>query len=112
MSLYRNVLGAKVSEPEVSNHLYPLSMLYSTPLTTFRSAPQIFYCHLQPQEEHGVYTVFVEMGFGAKIELIHPLGDKSPIKNFLAKNPDGGIHHICLEVWVWLPTSCQTLKSE
>jgi hypothetical protein len=26
------------------------------------------------------------------------LGDKSPIKNFLAKNPDGGIHHICLEV--------------
>ena len=47
-----------------------------------------------------MYTVFVEMGIGAKIELIHPLGEKSPIKNFLAKNPDGGIHHICLEVRV------------
>ena len=27
-----------------------------------------------------------------------PLGEKSPIKGFLDKNPDGGIHHICYEV--------------
>lgn len=26
------------------------------------------------------------------------MGDKSPIKNFLEKNKDGGIHHICIEV--------------
>ncbi|KAJ3105338.1 hypothetical protein HDU97_008235 [Phlyctochytrium planicorne] len=46
--------------------------------------------------EHGVYTVFVELG-NTKIELLHPYGEKSPIANFLAKNKDGGMHHICLE---------------
>jgi hypothetical protein len=46
--MYREVLGAKVSE-----------------------------AHEQP--EHGVYTVFVELG-NAKIELLHPLGEKSPIQ--------------------------------
>eukprot|EP00003_Mantamonas_plastica_P005608 TRINITY_DN1452_c0_g1_i5.p3 TRINITY_DN1452_c0_g1~~TRINITY_DN1452_c0_g1_i5.p3 ORF type:complete len:190 (+),score=67.99 TRINITY_DN1452_c0_g1_i5:1527-2096(+) len=68
MSLYRDVLGAQVSEPE-------------------------------EQPEHGVYTVFVDLNEGGtRIELIHPLGEKSPIKNFLEKNPAGGIHHICVEV--------------
>ncbi|KAI8810387.1 methylmalonyl-CoA epimerase [Cladochytrium replicatum] len=43
------------------------------------------------------YTVFVSLG-NTKIELLHPLGDKSPISNFLKKNPSGGIHHICIEV--------------
>jgi len=33
-----------------------------------------------------------------KIELLEPLGDKSPINKFLDKNPDGGIHHLCYEV--------------
>eukprot|EP01083_Nonionella_stella_P257490 881324_1 len=47
--------------------------------------------------EHGVTTVFVELG-NTKIELLHPLGDKSPIQGFLNKNPGGGMHHICLEV--------------
>lgn len=50
-----------------------------------------------PQPEHGVYTVFVQMG-DTKIELLYPLGDKSPIKNFLEKNASGGMHHICIEV--------------
>ncbi|KAJ2414828.1 hypothetical protein GGF41_005726, partial [Coemansia sp. RSA 2531] len=31
-----------------------------------------------PMPEHGVYTVFVELG-NTKIELLHPYGDKSPI---------------------------------
>lgn len=47
--------------------------------------------------EHGVTTVFVELS-NTKIELLFPLGDKSPIANFLAKNSKGGIHHVCLEV--------------
>lgn len=47
--------------------------------------------------EHGVTTVFVELP-NAKIELLHPLGEASPIAGFLARNPDGGIHHICYEV--------------
>ena len=33
-----------------------------------------------------------------KIELITPLGEDSPLINFLKKNPAGGIHHICYEV--------------
>jgi methylmalonyl-CoA/ethylmalonyl-CoA epimerase len=63
---YRQVLGAKVSEP-------------------------------QPVPEHGVVVVFIELP-NTKVELLHPLGEKSPIKGFLDKNPDGGIHHICYEV--------------
>jgi methylmalonyl-CoA/ethylmalonyl-CoA epimerase len=46
---------------------------------------------------HGVTTVFVELP-NTKIELLHPLGDKSPIAPFLARNPSGGIHHVCYEV--------------
>lgn len=47
--------------------------------------------------EHGVTTVFVELN-NTKIELLHPLGDASPIAKFLQRNPDGGMHHICYEV--------------
>lgn len=50
-----------------------------------------------PVAHQGVTTVFVELP-NTKIELIHPLGEKSPIENFLMNNPAGGIHHICYEV--------------
>lgn len=63
---YRDVLGARVSEP--------LSL-----------------------PEHGVVTVFVELE-NSKIELLHPLGDDSPIARFLQRNADGGMHHVCYEV--------------
>ncbi|PWC33771.1 methylmalonyl-CoA epimerase [Azospirillum sp. TSO35-2] len=46
---------------------------------------------------HGVTVVFVTLP-NTKIELLHPLGEKSPIAPFLDKNPSGGIHHICYEV--------------
>jgi len=46
---------------------------------------------------HGVTVVFVELP-NTKIELLEPLGDASPIKAFLDKNPAGGIHHVCYEV--------------
>lgn len=49
------------------------------------------------QPEHGVTTVFVNLP-NTKIELLHPLGDNSPIAKFLERNRDGGIHHICYEV--------------
>ena len=65
-SVYRDVLGAKLSEPV-------------------------------PQPEHGVTTIFVELP-GSKIELLAPLGDHSPITNFLGRNPGGGVHHLCFEV--------------
>ena len=46
---------------------------------------------------HGVRTIFVEL-LNTKIELLHPLGEDSPIAKFLEKNPGGGMHHICYEV--------------
>jgi len=65
-ALYRETLGAVVSEP-------------------------------LDQPDHGVTVVFVTLP-NTKIELVHPLGETSPIAGFLAKNPAGGIHHICYEV--------------
>jgi methylmalonyl-CoA/ethylmalonyl-CoA epimerase len=50
-----------------------------------------------PQPDHGVTTVFITLP-NTKIELLEPLGADSPIANFLARNPSGGIHHICYEV--------------
>jgi methylmalonyl-CoA/ethylmalonyl-CoA epimerase len=47
--------------------------------------------------EHGVTVVFVELP-NTKVELLEPLGGDSPIAAFLAKNPSGGMHHICYEV--------------
>jgi methylmalonyl-CoA/ethylmalonyl-CoA epimerase len=65
-ALYRNTLGAGVSDPV-------------------------------DLPAHGVTTVFVELP-NTKIELLHPLGEASPIAKFLASNPSGGIHHVCYEV--------------
>jgi methylmalonyl-CoA/ethylmalonyl-CoA epimerase len=47
--------------------------------------------------EHGVTTVFVRLP-NTKIELLHPLGQESPIAGFLERNASGGIHHVCYEV--------------
>ncbi len=47
--------------------------------------------------EHGVTTVFVELP-NTKIELLHPLGDASPVAPFLERHPSGGMHHVCFEV--------------
>lgn len=65
-AVYRETLGARVSEP------------IALP-------------------EHGVTTVFVELP-NTKVELLHPLGEGSPIAAFLARNASGGIHHVCYEV--------------
>lgn len=51
----------------------------------------------QAEPDHGVTVVFIELP-NTKIELLHPLGEGSPVAGFLAKNPAGGIHHICYEV--------------
>ncbi len=47
--------------------------------------------------DHGVTIIFVELP-NTKLELLHPLGEDSPIQKFLEKNPGGGMHHICYEV--------------
>ncbi|ORE99173.1 methylmalonyl-CoA epimerase [Aurantimonas sp. 22II-16-19i] len=63
---------------------------YRTLLGAKVSAPQAL-------PEHGVTVVFVVLG-NTKIELLEPLGEGSPIAAFLAKNPKGGMHHLCYEV--------------
>lgn len=52
-----------------------------------------------PEElpEHGVRVVFVTLP-NTKVELLEPLGEGSPIAAFLARNPSGGLHHVCYEV--------------
>ncbi|TDR94237.1 methylmalonyl-CoA epimerase [Enterovirga rhinocerotis] len=65
-ALYRNALGADVTEP-------------------------------QPEPAHGVTVVFVNLP-NTKIEFLEPLGEDSPIRAFLDRNPGGGIHHLCYEV--------------
>jgi methylmalonyl-CoA/ethylmalonyl-CoA epimerase len=47
--------------------------------------------------EHGVTVVFVALP-NTKIELVTPLGERSPLRSFLEKSPAGGIHHLSLEV--------------
>jgi methylmalonyl-CoA/ethylmalonyl-CoA epimerase len=59
--------------------------------------------------DHGVSVAFVELP-NTKIELIEPLGERSPIAGFLAKHPGGGLHHICFEVEDIL-TACEQLMS-
>lgn len=65
-AVYRETLGARVSEP--------------------RALPA-----------HGVTVVFVELP-NTKVELLEPLGQASPVRAFLERNPAGGMHHLCYEV--------------
>ena len=66
------------------------AQIYASVLGAKVSAPQA-------EPTHGVRVVFVELP-NTKIELLEPLGENSPIKAFLEKNPSGGMHHICYEV--------------
>ena len=47
--------------------------------------------------EQGVRLAYVELAAG-RIELMEPSRPDSPVAKFLARNPKGGIHHLCLGV--------------
>ncbi len=47
--------------------------------------------------DHGVRVIFIDLG-NTRLELLEPLGENSPIAAFLARNPAGGVHHLCFEV--------------
>ena len=64
--------------------------LYRRVLGTRVSEPQAL-------PAHGVTVVFVELP-NTRIELLEPLGDASPVRGFLERNPAGGMHHVCYEV--------------
>jgi len=63
---------------------------YRDTLGAHVSAPQAL-------PDHGVTVVFVDLP-NTRIELLEPLGDQSPVSNFLERHGNGGIHHLCLEV--------------
>lgn len=52
---------------------------------------------VQELPDHGVRVIFIDLP-NSRIELVAPLGPESPVAGFLARNPVGGIHHICYEV--------------
>ena len=64
----------------------------------------------QSLPEHGVTVVFVELS-NTKVELLHPLGENSPIAKFLESSPSGGMHHICYEVSDIIAARDQLLES-
>lgn len=63
----------------------------------YRSVLGVLVTEPEALPEHGVSVVFVTLA-NTKVELLEPLGTDSPIAAFLAKNPAGGMHHICYEV--------------
>ena len=60
-------------------------------------------------EEQGVRLAWIEVG-NACIELMEPTRADSPVAKFLERNPEGGIHHFCLDV-DGLGASVQTLRA-
>jgi methylmalonyl-CoA/ethylmalonyl-CoA epimerase len=64
---------------------------------TYRDTLGATVSEVLPLPDHGVNTVFVELP-NTKIELLQPLDAMSPIAVFVARNPAGGIHHVCYEV--------------
>lgn len=48
-------------------------------------------------EAQGVRIAYVELG-NARIELMEPSRPDSPVAKFLERNPNGGVHHFCLNV--------------
>lgn len=79
------------------NHIAIAVPDLATATSFYRDILQATVSPAQELPEHGVTTVFIDLG-NTKLELLSPLGEKSPIRGFLAKNPKGGIHHFCLEV--------------
>lgn len=79
------------------NHVAIVVPDLETAAATYRETLGATVSAPDPLPEHGVTVVFVELP-NTHIELLQPLGDKSPVRDFLARNPSGGMHHICYEV--------------
>ena len=48
-------------------------------------------------EQQGVRMVYADLG-NAKIEMIEPLPSNAALMRFLARHPEGGLHHLALSV--------------
>ena len=58
--------------------------------------------------DHGVTVAFVSLP-NSLVELMAPLGAASPLTAFMARNPAGGMHHLCFEV-ADLVAACEALR--
>ena len=79
------------------NHIAIAVPDLATAMATYRDVLLADVSATQSLPEHGVTVAFVTLP-NTKVELLEPLGEGSPIAAFLAKNPGGGMHHICYEV--------------
>ncbi|PSH56536.1 methylmalonyl-CoA epimerase [Phyllobacterium sophorae] len=79
------------------NHIALAVPHLATAIARYRDSLGAKVSAAQPLPEHGVTVAFVTVG-DTKIELLEPLLEASPIASFLARSPDGGMHHICYEV--------------
>ena len=79
------------------NHIAIAVPDISAAMATYRDVLLADVSQTQSLPEHGVTVAFVTLP-NTKVELLEPLGEGSPIAAFLAKNPGGGMHHICYEV--------------
>jgi methylmalonyl-CoA/ethylmalonyl-CoA epimerase len=79
------------------NHVAIAVPNLETAAQTYRETLGAHVSEQKREPDHGVTVVFVELP-NTKIELLHPLGENSPIAKFLERNPDGGMHHLCYEV--------------
>lgn len=52
---------------------------------------------VQVNQQQGVRLAYVELG-NARIELMQPLPGNAPLQRFLERHPQGGLHHLALEV--------------
>lgn len=78
-----------VAVPSIEDAKATYRDLYGVPETAMTETREL--------AAQGVKFAFVNVA-NSQIELIEPLGEGSPIHNFLERNPKGGQHHICFEV--------------
>lgn len=82
-----NHVGVAVPSIEAAKQTY--RDLYGVPESAITETRELL--------AQGVKFAFVNVE-NSQIELIEPLGEKSPILKFLEKNPNGAQHHVCFEV--------------
>ena len=82
---------------EKVNHIAIAVPNLSEAILNYRNTFNIKASKILELPKHGVKTAFISLQ-NTNIELLEPLGENSPIKRFLEKNKNGGIHHICYEV--------------
>ncbi len=84
--MLEDLLHVAIAVPDMDAAIH----LYQDTMGAFVSTPRDL-------PEHGVTAATVKLS-NTTIELITPFGDASPIRNFLDRNPSGGIHHLCYGV--------------